>query len=320
MFQNIFTNKIGDTQLSNSKIIAIFIFALVLTNLVSWKHTDLFAKNRDVNPEFVQEGMASWYGPGFQGRKTANGERFNTYEMTAAHKTLPFNTLIKVTNLDNGVSTVVRINDRGPYVGGRIIDLSNAAKKEIQMGGLAQVRLELYNPDEEETKEVEDNVSPVNLFEEVFPPTAKIFVEWINDTANLGNISDEQLNQLFNSSKIKIKVLTPDVADATSVIYQEITENSNNNYFDVTNKVKFITGFSIESGNFTEKAKASELINKLESENFKNIFLEEIVSASGTEFKVFIGNFKTLEETKDDIVKLLDMDSNIKFKIVKIGS
>jgi len=62
------------------------------------------------------------------------------------------------------------------------------------------------------------------------------------------------------------------------------------------------------------------LINKLESENFKNIFLEEIVSTSGTEFKVFIGNFKTLEETKDDIVKLLDMDSNIKFKIVKIGS
>lgn len=306
--------------MSNSKIIAIFIFALVLTNLVSWKHTDLFAKNRDVNPEFVQEGMASWYGPGFQGRKTANGERFNTYEMTAAHKTLPFNTLIKVTNLDNGVSTVVRINDRGPFVRGRIIDLSNAAKNEIQMGGLAQVRIEVYIPEEEETEVVEDNVSPVSLFEEQFPPSSKIFVEWINNTANLGNISDEQIEQLFNSSKVKIKVLTPDVADATSVIYQEITENSNNNYFDVTNKVKFITGFSIESGNFTEKAKASELINKLESENFKNIFLEEIVSASGTEFKVFIGNFKTLEETKDDIVKLLDMDSNIKFKIVKIGS
>lgn len=306
--------------MSNSKIIAIFIFALVLTNLVSWKHTDLFAKNRDVNPEFVQEGMASWYGPGFQGRKTANGERFNTYEMTAAHKTLPFNTLIKVTNLNNGVSTVVRINDRGPFVRGRIIDLSNAAKNEIQMGGLAQVRIEVYIPEEEETEEVEDNVSPVSLFEEQFPPSSKIFVEWINNTANLGNISDEQIEQLFNSSKVKIKVLTPDVADATSVIYQEITENSNNNYFDVTNKVKFITGFSIESGNFTEKAKASELINKLESENFKNIFLEEIVSASGTEFKVFIGNFKTLEETKDDIVKLLDMDSNIKFKIVKIGS
>ena len=247
-------------------------------------------------------------------------QEFNTYEMTAAHKTLPFNTLIKVTNLDNGVSTVVRINDRGPFVRGRIIDLSNAAKNEIQMGGLAQVRIEVYVPEEEETEEVEDNVSPVSLFEEQFPPSSKIFVEWINNTANLGNISDEQIEQLFNSSKVKIKVLTPDVADATSVIYQEITENSNNNYFDVTNKVKFITGFSIESGNFTEKAKASELINKLESENFKNIFLEEIVSASGTEFKVFIGNFKTLEETKDDIVKLLDMDSNIKFKIVKIGS
>ena len=71
--------------------------------------------------------------------------------MTAAHKTLPFNTLIKVTNLDNGVSTVVRINDRGPFVRGRIIDLSNAAKNEIQMGGLAQVRIEVYIPEEEET-------------------------------------------------------------------------------------------------------------------------------------------------------------------------
>ncbi len=59
-------------------------------------------KYRDINPDFVQEGVASWYGPGFQGRKTASGERFNTNEMTAAHKTLPFNTLVKVTNLDNG--------------------------------------------------------------------------------------------------------------------------------------------------------------------------------------------------------------------------
>lgn len=319
---NIFTNKIGEIQLSNSKIIAIFILALVLSNLISWKQTDLFAKNKDVDPEFVQEGMASWYGPGFQGRKTANGERFDTHEMTAAHKTLPFNTFLKVTNLDNGVSTVVRINDRGPFIKGRIIDLSNAAKNEIQMGGLAQVRIEVYNPEVEEeikTEEV-DNVSPLNFFEDEYPPTAKVFVEWLNDSANLGEISDEQLNQLFNSSKVKIKVVTPDIADATSVTNQEVSEKGNNNYFDVTNKVKFITGYSLEVGNFSEDALASELIKKLESEKFKNIFLEEIVASSGNTHKVFVGNFKTLEETKDDIVKLLNMDSKVKFKIVKIGS
>lgn len=72
-------------------------------------------------------GTASWYGPGFHGRQTANGERFNENALTAAHKTLPFNTYLKVTNRMNGRSVVVRINDRGPYIGNRSIDLSKAA-------------------------------------------------------------------------------------------------------------------------------------------------------------------------------------------------
>lgn len=113
----------------------------------------------EVSPDFVQVGEASWYGPGFQGRKTANGERFNTHEMTAAHKTLPFNTLIKVTNLHNEATVVVRINDRGPFIRGRIIDLSKAAKEEIGMGGLAQVKLEVYDPEAEEQIEKEQDIS-----------------------------------------------------------------------------------------------------------------------------------------------------------------
>lgn len=308
--------------MKKSKIIAAFIVALVFTNLISLKqNADLFAKIRDVDPSFVQEGVASWYGPGFQGRKTANGERFNTHEMTAAHKTLPFNTLVKVTNLDNGVSAVVRINDRGPFVRGRIIDLSNAAKNEIQMGGLAQVVIEIYNPEEdvEETKEPEENLSPIALFEEVFPSTSKIFVEWITDSTGDNEITDEQLNQILNSSKVKIKVLTPDVADANSKIYQEISSGTGSNYFDITNRIKFLTGYSIEVDNFTEKEKASQLIDQLESKNFSNIFLEEIVNSNNTVFKVYTGNYKNLKATKDDIVKLLDMDYNLKVKIVKIG-
>ena len=75
----------------------------------------------------VVYGTASWYGPGFHGRKTANGERFDENTLTAAHKTLPFNTRLKVTNRLNGKSVVVRINDRGPYIGNRTLDLSKAA-------------------------------------------------------------------------------------------------------------------------------------------------------------------------------------------------
>ncbi|TDR32975.1 septal ring lytic transglycosylase RlpA family protein [Hydromonas duriensis] len=99
----------------------------------------------DTKLRALQTGVASYYGPGFHGRRTANGETFNMNAMTAAHRTLPFGTKLKVTNLNNGQSTIVRVNDRGPYVGGRIIDLSVAAAKQIgsTTSGTAQVKLEV---------------------------------------------------------------------------------------------------------------------------------------------------------------------------------
>lgn len=84
---------------------------------------------------FVQEGKASWYGKKFHGRKTANGETYNMYAMTAAHKTLPMGTYVRVYNLSNKTETVVRINDRGPFVRYRIIDLSYSAATKIDMIG-----------------------------------------------------------------------------------------------------------------------------------------------------------------------------------------
>ena len=97
---------------------------------------------------FSQTGVASWYGPGFHGKKTANGERFNTNSLTAAHKELPFDTMVRVTNLANGRSTTVRINDRGPFSKDRIIDLSKKAAQEIGMiqTGTARVRIEAITP------------------------------------------------------------------------------------------------------------------------------------------------------------------------------
>ncbi len=94
-------------------------------------------------------GIASWYGPNFHGKKTSNGEYYNMYELTAAHKTLPMNTMVKVTNLNNGRSVVVRINDRGPFVKNRIIDLSYAAAKKIGMigKGTAPVEIEVLGFD-----------------------------------------------------------------------------------------------------------------------------------------------------------------------------
>ena len=80
-----------------------------------------------------QRGIASWYGPRFHGQRAASGEVFNEHRLTAAHRTLPFGTVVRVTNLENGQSVVVRINDRGPYVKGTILDLSHAAAERLDM-------------------------------------------------------------------------------------------------------------------------------------------------------------------------------------------
>ena len=94
-------------------------------------------------------GIASWYGPNFHAKKTSNGEIYNMHAMTAAHKTLPMNTMVRVTNKNNGRSVVVRINDRGPFVKGRIIDLSYTAGKKIGIDatGTAPVHLEVLGFD-----------------------------------------------------------------------------------------------------------------------------------------------------------------------------
>ena len=99
----------------------------------------------DEVPAWMQSGRVSWYGPGFHGRRTANGEIFDTNELTMAHRSLAFGSRVRVTNLDNGRSIVVRVNDRGPYVRGRIADLSHAAASQLGFveDGVIHARIEL---------------------------------------------------------------------------------------------------------------------------------------------------------------------------------
>jgi rare lipoprotein A len=101
--------------------------------------------NQPAKPIKTWVGNASWYGPGFNGRKTANGEIFNTESLTAAHPNLPFGSLVRVVNTRNGKFELVRINDRGPYQEGREIDVSYRVARKIELihSGVSQVRLEL---------------------------------------------------------------------------------------------------------------------------------------------------------------------------------
>jgi len=163
-----------------------------------------------VNDQF--RGIASWYGPNFNAKPTSNGEIYNMYAQTAAHKTLPMNTMVRVHNLDNGKSTVVRINDRGPFVAGRIIDLSNKAAHDIDMvkKGTAKVSITVVGfngkiaktyEEKQETATVGNYYVQVGVFARVEGAnTTKRKFELILDENKYKVILQDGI---FNSTKVK---------------------------------------------------------------------------------------------------------------------
>jgi rare lipoprotein A (peptidoglycan hydrolase) len=287
---------------------------------------------------FVEIGEASWYGPGFHGRKTASGERFDTYDLTAAHKTLPFGTLLKVTNLENNLYTVVRINDRGPYIRGRIIDLSKAAKEEIKMGGTAQVRIEMVTQDEAEMlrqgidpKEIINwseidslNYKTTDLLDENVPADSKIFLEFSSEEGTNG---DFELNKnLKTNGKLKIKVITPKTGEeeTNSNLYQSINNiDTIIRFYDLSNQLAVVEGYSLEVGTYSDKSFADRKIGRLERDGFTKIYTEEIITTDPSTqlevktYKVLVGLYVFQKTAKHDIAKL----NKLKYqpKLVKIG-
>lgn len=126
-------------RLFNIRHLFIFIVAFVVSSCTFPAHRSPYAAG------YVERGMASWYGEDFHGRPTSSGEIYDMYGLTAAHKLMPLGTVAKITNLDNGRSVVVKINDRGPFVDGRVIDLSYSAASEIDMvkEGVSKVEIKV---------------------------------------------------------------------------------------------------------------------------------------------------------------------------------
>lgn len=124
----------------------LFIAACNTTASVDPSTTGSISSNLDLGAP-IQKGAASWYGPGFQGRKTASGERFDTSDMTAAHRSLPFGTRLRVVNEANGRSVVVRINDRGPFSHRRIIDLAKGPAQALGLTSTGTAYVSLHRLD-----------------------------------------------------------------------------------------------------------------------------------------------------------------------------
>lgn len=146
-------------RLFSVKTIVLLFFAVLLSSCA--------AVEQSVSPDGVQEGVASWYGSDFHGKPTASGETYNMHAMTAAHKTLPLGTTLEVTSLENGRRIGVVVNDRGPFVAGRVIDLSYSGAKGLDMvgSGTARVRLKVTGRDRKYVKYISiQDSGPGSLF------------------------------------------------------------------------------------------------------------------------------------------------------------
>lgn len=133
------------------RVFSAVLMPLLLTVSAAAQNAEILSDNvveADEETE-IGTGMASYYGDELAGNRTASGERFNPAQLTAAHRSLPFGSMVRVTNTSNGDSVIVRINDRGPFSHGRVIDVSHAAAREIGMhrSGTARVKLALLNDD-----------------------------------------------------------------------------------------------------------------------------------------------------------------------------
>jgi rare lipoprotein A len=199
-------------------------------------------------------GKASWYGPNFHGKFTSNGERYDMYKMTAASKTLPMNTIVKVTNHNNGLSTVVRINDRGPFIATRIIDLSNSAAKKIKMigTGTAPVTLEVlgfYSKNKKKVKTYRKKVTVAKAKPKSKPkpkPKQNTKTSYALQIASFSNIE----------GALKVQEDSDDT-DGYKTIIKDV-ETDNGRFFKV-----YLTGFKTE-----EEARAYK-----RDGNFKNSFI-----------------------------------------------
>ena len=232
---------------------------------------------------YEETGFASWYGDPFHGRKTANGETYDMYGVTAAHKTLPMNTMLLVKNLANGKTTTVRINDRGPFVDGRIIDLSYSTAKELGVvrHGTEQVQIiALCAAEEQGTNQADQDV--VARSDE-------------DDTKEGGK--EEGVPVLAAQVKKKKSKKTARVTGAMcAVIRPDGKKKRIHQDFDKGN-------FYIQVGSFEEKAKARKLARTFAAKG-RHVILQEFAAAGTSLFRVQVFSSTSLKKAKKHKGKL----------------
>lgn len=257
------------------KKIQVLIFISLIFNTV------IFAQSEE--NEKVEYGAASYYGTKFHGRPTASGEIYNQFALTAAHKTLPLGTIVKVTNAQNNKSVIVKINDRGPYIKGRIIDLSTKAAELLgyRHKGTAYVKIEIIKAvgEPDEIKEA-DEIAEDNGIKD-YDSTAKNTVS-----------KNTSWKQIPTADDVKKPANTPQpISDLIINNSDGITNRSA--YFIITKLDKNNSGFyGLQLGVFSDISVILSMIDELEAKYKQSVAVEEVEFNGKKAYKLYVGKFQ----------------------------
>ncbi len=260
-----------------------------------------------LNYEYDEIGLASWYGPDFHGKKTANGEIFDQNKISAAHKTLPMPSIIKITNLDNGISLDnVRLNDRGPFVRGRIIDLSKKAAEELGFfkNGVARVRVQIL---EDESREValsyQNNLKDENVSSKAETArVAEVKKEKLKDEFSINN--DQNLTKKKTYSPIEIDFPEDAERETSKKELQEKEINFSENLDIPIKKLPKNKEIYYPSRN-GHKSEEDQVKNK-------QIFYSNDKSFGGANIEIQVGAFMDRRNADSLIKKLSNFEAYIK--------
>ena len=244
-------------------------------------------------PDYDETGIASWYGPTFYGKSTANGEAYDGNALTAAHRTLPMPVNVRVTNLDNGKSIVVRVNDRGPYARGRIIDLSRHAAEllDVVQTGTAKVRVTYLGRADLEGGGAPQPVTPPEIASALpAAPTAKI------DTSALGILPGAPVAPPVKQSVLPAPVAPPPMQVASNQPTGQVVQEP----------VPAATHLYVQVGAFSKLDNAKMLLSKLGG----NLRISPLQRNGQTLYRVRTGPLNSVEDADAELSRMTGAGSN----------
>lgn len=261
---------------------------------------------------FTQTGKASFYNDRFHGAKTNSGEKYDMNALTAAHRDLPLNTKIKVTNLKNNKSVIVRINDRGPFHHVRILDVSKAAAKELDMisQGVANVTLEVVEVPNEPAKDAKATAIPTSTTQKNKTPVSdtptpiKTEPTLVESEPSPKSTSHEAES---NKSAATVDLPKPEPEKPTVDLKEASSEIFKPGYiYNLHGMIQNPKGYGIQVGVFSHIFNTLRFCKTLTDSGFTKLFIKVDKETNGTVYRVLIGDYPTEEDTNLETTKLRD--------------